>query len=308
MAPTEARSSLEIPVEDEEDHGTLNGGEAKVPVDGEQTEEGEGEETLESLRNVLTQTRSEKETLEKQYTHLLAKLTQMRTSLGNKLRQDAEELDRRESSLVLLQSEKEDLVGTVNTLQGELIQANGEAERLETEVGEMRRGMASLERELAQMGSSTHESEMKMREQVERERRAKDEWQHVAMQHKTTIEELRDQLDSTRRDALLLKDVQIKLDEEKEKVHNLEAVLADFSSAKDVEMNEVEKRLDDTLQTLAEWKAKALSAQAELEESRMGMGHVAELERQVKEKHLLIGKLRHEGLSFVFFFIYIYII
>jgi len=288
----------------EDGHEGEDGGEEEEEEGGEG---GRGEEeedaSPETLRHLLSQTRLEKETLEKQYSHLLAKLTQMRTSLGNKLRQDAEELDKREASLLLLQSEKEDLLGTVQTLQEELGQVNEEVVRLEGEVGEMRKGMGRLERELVEMGGSMHHSEtglVEMREEVERERRAKEEWKQEALQHKATLEQLSDQLDSARRDTLQLKDVQGRLEEEKEKVHNLEAVLADFSNAKEREMKEVEKSLDETVQGLAEWKAKALSAQVELEESRMGMGHVADLEKQLKEKSLLIGKLRHEGVSFLF--------
>lgn len=41
------------------------------------------------LERELSRAREEKETLATQYRNLLAKLTQMRTSLGNKLQQDA---------------------------------------------------------------------------------------------------------------------------------------------------------------------------------------------------------------------------
>lgn len=44
---------------------------------------------VESLQRQLQQEREEKENLATQYHNLLAKLTTMRTSLGNKLKQDA---------------------------------------------------------------------------------------------------------------------------------------------------------------------------------------------------------------------------
>lgn len=44
---------------------------------------------VESLQRQLQQEREEKENLAAQYHSLLAKLTTMRTSLGNKLKQDA---------------------------------------------------------------------------------------------------------------------------------------------------------------------------------------------------------------------------
>jgi CRISPR/Cas system CSM-associated protein Csm2 small subunit len=46
-------------------------------------------DTVDQLRKELDRTREEKETLAGQYRNLLAKLTTMRTTLGNKLQQDA---------------------------------------------------------------------------------------------------------------------------------------------------------------------------------------------------------------------------
>ena len=47
------------------------------------------DDSVEKLQRELEITREEKETLATQYNNLLAKLTQMRTSLGTKLKQDA---------------------------------------------------------------------------------------------------------------------------------------------------------------------------------------------------------------------------
>lgn len=61
-----------------------------------------GEETLESLRAELERTRAEKDALGEQYSGLLAKLTAMRTTLGNKLKEDAVRLRFLPASRVLL--------------------------------------------------------------------------------------------------------------------------------------------------------------------------------------------------------------
>lgn len=51
-------------------------------------EDGDGD-PIERLQRELERTRDEKEALATQYRNLLAKLTTMRTTLGNKLKQDA---------------------------------------------------------------------------------------------------------------------------------------------------------------------------------------------------------------------------
>jgi hypothetical protein len=49
----------------------------------------EGLDPIEKLKRELGREKEEKENLAAQYRNLLAKLTTMRTSLGNKLKQDA---------------------------------------------------------------------------------------------------------------------------------------------------------------------------------------------------------------------------
>jgi hypothetical protein len=58
-------------------------GHTHVPVDEE------GLDPIEKLKRELDREKEEKENLAAQYRNLLAKLTTMRTSLGNKLKQDA---------------------------------------------------------------------------------------------------------------------------------------------------------------------------------------------------------------------------
>ena len=60
-------------------------------------------------------------------------------------------------------------------------------------------------------------------------------------------------------------------------------------------MKDYESRLLDVTQSLAEFKSRALNAELQLEESSTNNTRVQELEKEVKEKGILIGKLRQEG-------------
>ncbi len=73
----EGRRSLDLPLNS--DHSEPNGVNSSD----------ESGDPVQRLERELNRTREEKETLATQYRNLLAKLTQMRTSLGNKLQQDA---------------------------------------------------------------------------------------------------------------------------------------------------------------------------------------------------------------------------
>ncbi|KAF6764189.1 hypothetical protein DFP72DRAFT_416196 [Ephemerocybe angulata] len=267
----------------------------------EEDEEGatEGEDTVEGLRQVLERTREEKEALASQYSTLLGKLTDMRTRLGTKLKQDAEELDRREQMIQSLSTQIEDLSATVDTLKEELITSHQESERSSRELDALR---------ARTLQESSQESFMRERElrdcqlELEKSRMEKDEWERLAQHEKALSEDARSTADELRRELELEREVRAReaevLAAEQEKAANLQSVLQDFQAAKDHELRQAVKDYDAQLQqvtlSLAEFKHRAHTAELKLEESHSNISRTQELENQVKEKNLLIGKLRHE--------------
>lgn len=92
------------------------------------------------------------------------------------------------------------------------------------------------------------------------------------------------------------------LEEEQNRANNLESVLEDFQSAQDSSIEEMkdsyEHKIGDLAMEIAEWKKRALDAEVELSE-RPGGGNerVQELETEVKEKTLLLSKVRQEAVT-----------
>ncbi|KAF8879649.1 hypothetical protein CPB84DRAFT_1793144 [Gymnopilus junonius] len=255
---------------------------------------------VERLQRELERTKDEKEKLATQYRNLLAKLTQMRTTLGNKLQQDAEELDRREQIVQQLTAEKEDLTATVETLKSELIASHEEAERASSKLDAMRtRVLQENAQENIQRERELRETQM----ELERCRMERDEWERSALQEQVASEEARSAAEALRRELEMEKAVRSRdlaeLEKEKEKTFNLQSVLQDFQSAKDHELKEAvkdfESQLLQTTQSLAEYKHRALTAELQLEESHTNITRTHELEKEIKDKKLLIDKLRHEA-------------
>ncbi|KAF8802263.1 hypothetical protein BYT27DRAFT_7197360 [Phlegmacium glaucopus] len=251
---------------------------------------------VEKLQRELDFTKEEKEKLATQYNNLLAKLTQMRTGLGNKLKQDAEELDRYGQLVQQLTAEKDDLSATVETLKTELIVSHEEVERAAGELGAMRSRalQESLQRE-----KELRETQL----DLERCRMKREDWERSAEQEKAISEEARSTVESLRRELDLecqarAKEV-VELDLERERSENLQSVLQDFQAAKDHELRQAVKDYESQLlqvtQSLADYKHRALTAELQLEESHTNITRTQELEKEIKEKHLLIGKLRHEA-------------
>ncbi|KAF7318907.1 Guanylate kinase [Mycena chlorophos] len=269
-------------------------------VNGHSTDD-ESTDPIQKLQRELERTREEKETLATQYRNLLAKLTTMRTTLGNKLKQDAEELDRREALVQQLQAQNDDLTSTVEVLKEELISASAEAERAATELSSIR------SRAFEENAQEALVRERELREtqtELERCRMEKEEWERAAAQDKVMADEARSTADMFRRDLELERAAREReageLEAERERCSNLQSVLQDFQAAKEHELRQAVKDYNSQLmqatQSLAEFKHRALTAELELEETKTTSSHTHELEREIKEKTLIIGKLQHEAI------------
>ncbi|CAE6408044.1 unnamed protein product [Rhizoctonia solani] len=268
------------------------------------------EERIAQLEQELEKTRAESDSWAEQYRTLLAKLTNMRTTLGNKLQKDAEELDRREQLITQLTTTNEDLSSTVETLKEELNNSLEDASNLSRELSAFRQRAldttSTADAELEQMRIEAEHTRRDLeaaRRELEEERLDREELEREAAQERVMSEELKAQLVVLRREVEQAAAQRARESEavqrEKEKSANLQSVLEDFQLAKDMEIRqalaESESTLQHTIKQLAEFKSRALQAEAELAESTHNSERVTALEKEVKEKNLLIGKLRHEA-------------
>ncbi|KAI0090433.1 hypothetical protein BDY19DRAFT_940146 [Irpex rosettiformis] len=257
-------------------------------------------EPVQRLQLELARAREEKEALATQYNNLLAKLTTMRTTLGNKLKQDAEELDRQEQLVQQLTAQNDDLAVTVETLKSELIASNAESERASLELEAMR---SKAFQENAQEVVVRERELREMQSELEHVRIERDEWEQKALQEHIVADEATSSLELARRDLEIERDARERdaaaLLVEREKVNNLQSVLEDFQAAKESEIHEAvkdhESRFLQITQSLAEYKHRAVTAEMQLEESSTNSSKTQQLEKDLKEKNLLIGKLRHEA-------------
>ncbi|KAI0821945.1 hypothetical protein BC628DRAFT_1393085 [Trametes gibbosa] len=269
-------------------------------VNGDAHQDSDDLDPIQRLERELQRTREEKDTLATQYRNLLAKLTTMRTTLGNKLKQDAEELDRQEQLVQQLSAQNDDLSATVETLKEELIASNEEAERAFKELEVMR------SRALQDSAQESYLRERELREvqaELEQCRIERDEWEQKALQEHISADEARTTADALRRDLEVEREARQSaeggLEVEREKSNNLQSVLEDFQAAKDHDLKQAvkgyEAQLLQVTQSLAEYKSRALNAELQLEDSSNSSSRVQELEKEVKDKGILIGKLRHEA-------------
>ena len=278
------------------------GGEAEigweVGLDG-----GAGEPSLKLLRDELARVKEERNSFEGQYRGLLGKLSQMRSTLGDRLRQDAEELDRREQQIDTLQTKTGELHGTVETLKSELLASHEDVERLTQELDSVRLAQAQ--------NSSTSQSDRKssevrlreMQEMTERYRIDAESWESSCMEERAYREELameiRD-IKSERDEAIMREGEERKRAErEAQSALGLQQVLEEFQASQESEvqrtLGDYQLKYDRVASSLEEHKERVSKAEGRANEFEQGWERCQSLEKEVKEKNLLIGKLRHEG-------------
>ncbi|KAF9002798.1 hypothetical protein BDZ89DRAFT_1095865 [Hymenopellis radicata] len=186
------------------------------------------------------------------------------------------------------------------TLKDEFIASNEETARVSNQLDTLRnRAFQENAQESLMRERELRETQL----ELERCRIERDDWERVAMQEKTMSDESRSLVETLKRDIELEREVRereaAELEVEREKSENLQSVLQDFQAAKDHELRQAVKDRDSQLhrleQDVAEFKHRALTAELALEESQTNTTRTQDLEKAVKEKDLLIGKLRHEA-------------
>ncbi|XP_006463407.1 hypothetical protein AGABI2DRAFT_73535 [Agaricus bisporus var. bisporus H97] len=251
--------------------------------------------SVDQLTEQLRRANDDKDALAAQHNALVAKVASIRNTLGAKLQQDAEELDRQEQLIQQLSAERDDLANTLAILQQELQASQKEAEDSQSQYSSIRARM-----QFAAHESLQHERDVRdLQHQLEQLKLDRDECSRAAETEKALVDDLKSQLDEARRDLDLVKGgedaVNEALHREREKSRNLQAVLQDFQTAKDHELRQAVKDYESQLAPLAEFKSRALNAELQLEESKSTTSRAQQLEKELKEKNLLIGKLRHEA-------------
>ena len=270
---------------------------------------------LARLEQDLERTRAEKDQLATQYRSLLSKLTAMRQSLGDRLREDAEELDRRESQVAQLTSELSQAREEATSVRAELENSANECAQLGAQVSALRHAATTQSSDVLSLTRELRE----LRGELEMVRVEREEWEVEAGRERERREAMEDELRNGERqrrdDELRRRRAEEAAERERTRADNLQEVLAEFQSAKDLEIQqatwELENQLKQAVQSLAEWKTRAADAevrrqclagkiwltplQVKMTNISSDVSRTSVLEREIKEKNAQIGRLRHEG-------------
>lgn len=256
------------------------------------------------LRSDLDESNTAKEQAEEQYEELLGRVEKIRKTLGDRLNRDRAELEEARERI-------EELEGQVEELQGSA-QSSGQ------HVGKMKDELADATRELNTLRSRNNLSTqnwgkekdelsrqmLRLKQELESTSNAMGEWEVIAMEERSVKEslteksqELEEQVSALRRGyegAAADRDSQATL------VDNLQNALREIQDARKRELREMvestEAQLDAQKKLVHDAVARADESGAGREELARELERTAPFEKEVREKNLLIGKLRHEAI------------
>ncbi|KAK5658592.1 hypothetical protein OQA88_1985 [Cercophora sp. LCS_1] len=256
------------------------------------------------LKTDLDESEAAKEHAEEQYETLLGRVEKIKETLGDRLKRDKAELEEAKDRIEELENQNEELQRVVR--EGE-----EERNRLQAEVQEQGRELATLRSRtnLSQQNWLKEKDDMvrqvqHLKAELESTSAAMGEWEVIAMEERAVREsqaekvaDLEEQLTTT---AERYEKVTSELEAQSHATDKLQIALQEIQEARRKERREMVEGYEEQIQAMKsrvqEADAKANSAIAAKETLTKELERTAPFEKEVKEKNLLIGKLRHEAI------------
>lgn len=260
-------------------------------------------EELSGVKEELEQSQEGKEHAETQYRNLLGKVNTIRSQLGERLKADAAELETARERIEELETANATAQQEGERLQQQIARLNASLDSQVAEIESLRSRTNLSTNNWAKERDDMVQREAALREEYEVARQAMQDWEILATEERSRREaleektqELEDQL-TTQQQAFAR--VQSEAETQSTTVDGLQRALRDLQEERKRELREMVEQSQSQLDALrAHTKAAeetAASFKIQLETTQAELARAAPFEKEVKEKNLLIGKLRHEA-------------
>lgn len=251
---------------------------------------------VQQLEDKVARLSEDKEIVEAQYRSLLGKVSQMKATLGERLKQDSEELAEQRQAI-------EELSSTNAELQQQLQDArdrNDDLERAEVdrlaELGRVREQQASLEADATLKNDELQASREASRTAAMNFETATQEERHLREQLKDRIAELEEQITQQN---LVFEELRMSSEADRLALSTMESDALEMRSLHKQALEDRLREIDDLTAgreaALSAMRAEIDRLEAKSAEDDRQMERMRPYEQEVKEKTLLLGKLRHEA-------------
>ncbi|KAK2780149.1 golgi matrix protein [Colletotrichum kahawae] len=269
-----------------------------------ETIQGTHDETISNLKSELEETSSAKEQAEEQYQSLLERVNHLKSTLGERLKRDRAELEEAKERIEELEAQNEELQNGSRASEDELAKLKEELQDTSREANSLRSRSNLSQQNWVKEREELTRLVASLKEEVETTTNAMGEWEVIAMEERSVkeslvekVSELEEQIHSLREGY---ESAASERDHQSQVIDNLQKALREIQEARKKELREMVETSEEQLQALKKLvqdaDARATEAETAKDNLTKELERTAPFEKEVKEKNLLIGKLRHEAI------------
>ncbi|CBF87581.1 putative Golgi matrix protein [Aspergillus nidulans FGSC A4] len=257
---------------------------------------------MQALQSKLDDAESKKEHAESQYRGLLERVNTIKAQLGERLKEDAEEISQARSRIEELEEQNS---STKEEYEAKISELSEENQRMAKELSELRERTNLSQQNWLREKDDLLEQESYLQSEFEQAKEAMHNWEVLAMEERSIRENLGEKVIDLEEQLTTLKDAYERTSAERDSqaaaVDGLQRALQEIQAARKQELRELvessDAQLEGLKQSLNEAKSKESEAMKSLQDLQQELERVRPFEKEVREKNLLIGKLRHEAVT-----------
>ncbi|KAL1967503.1 hypothetical protein VTN77DRAFT_3018 [Rasamsonia byssochlamydoides] len=263
------------------------------------------QEEMGALRCQLSEAEGKKEHAEHQFQKLLEKVNTIKSQLGERMKEDAEELAQARSRIEELEEQNSNLKTELEMKVSEIAELERDAEQRSKELSSLRNRTNLSQQNWLKEKEELLEQEAYLRAEFEEAKQAMHNWEVLAMEERSIREglgekvvDLEEQLSALREEY---EKATAECNSQSVTVDGLQRALQEIQTARKQELRELvqssDAQLEELRKSLQDAEKRAAEANSALQSAQKELERLQPFEKEVKEKNLLIGKLRHEAVT-----------
>ncbi|KAA8574319.1 hypothetical protein MFRU_015g01860 [Monilinia fructicola] len=261
-------------------------------------------EEISTVRAELEETESSRENWESQYHTLLTRVNTIKTTLGERLKADKEELAEANEKIDDLESQNESLQSTIQGLEDEVSKLRNEMNESSKELSTMRNRNNLSQQNWVHEREDLIQQAKHLKEEADAAKEAMGDWEVLAMEERSIRENLESRVSDMEEQFSAQKEAYeaavAERDSQSQAVDGLQRALQEIQETRRRELREMVESYDEQLQSLKkvvqDSDSRCVEAETSKEALQTELERLLPFEKEVKEKNLLIGKLRHEAI------------
>ncbi|KAH8772123.1 hypothetical protein BGZ57DRAFT_895732 [Hyaloscypha finlandica] len=268
------------------------------------TIKGQHSEELSTIKTELEESESAKDQAETQYQNLLGRVNTIKSSLGERLKADRAELQEAKEQIDELESQNETLQQRVKGLEGDVKQLEEESRESSKELSSLRNRHNLSQQNWVHEREDLIQQTRQLKEEAEAAKEAMGDWEVLAMEERSmregAMEKMRDLEEQFSAQKEAYDAAVSERDSQAQALEGLQRALQEVQEARKRELREMVESYEEQVVALKklvqESDSRAVDAEATKGSLRTEVDRLIPFEKEIKEKNLLIGKLRHEAI------------